>query len=85
MVERSLTVKLETGLQARPAAQFVQEANKFSAEVFLEKGGKQINAKSIMGLMTLALAKDEEIIIKADGDDEEEAITALVAFVTNEA
>ena len=54
MVEKQVEIKLKTGLQARPAALFVQEANRYSAEIFLEKDGKKVNAKSIMGLMSLA-------------------------------
>ncbi|MCL6637180.1 MAG: HPr family phosphocarrier protein, partial [Alicyclobacillus sp.] len=49
MVEKKAVVKLRTGLLARPAALFVQEANRFSSEIFLEKDGKSVNAKSIMG------------------------------------
>jgi len=85
LLERSVKVTLETGLQARPAAQFVQEANKYSSDLFLEKDGKRINAKSIMGLMTLALAKGEEVAIIADGSDEESAIEALAQFITADA
>ena len=55
MLVKQVEVKLKTGLQARPAALFVQEANRFSADVFLEKDGKKVNAKSIMGLMSLAV------------------------------
>lgn len=83
MVERSVTVELETGLQARPAAQFVQEANRFSADLFLDKDGKRINAKSIMGLMSLAVTTGERITLIADGADENEAINHLVDFVLN--
>lgn len=84
MIKKPVEVLLESGLQARAAAHFVQEANRFSAELFLEKDGKQINAKSIMGLMTFALAKGEEVMLIADGADEEEAVEALVKFMTNE-
>ncbi|HLQ95540.1 MAG TPA: HPr family phosphocarrier protein [Pseudogracilibacillus sp.] len=84
MLERSLTVELESGLQARPAAQFVQEANKFEADLFLEKDGKRINAKSIMGLMTLALAKGEEVSVIADGPDESNAMEQLTQFISSE-
>lgn len=84
MVEKTVEVLLDSGLQARPAAQFVQEANRFSAEIYLEKSGKRINAKSIMGLMTLALAKGEEVILIVDGPDEEEAMDKLVDFITDE-
>jgi len=82
--EQSVKVTLETGLQARPAAQFVQEANRFASHLFLEKDGKKVNAKSIMGLMSLAITKGEDIKLIADGADEEDAINSLVAFVTRE-
>ncbi|MGR3765762.1 HPr family phosphocarrier protein [Rossellomorea sp. NS-SX7] len=85
MVEKQVEVKLKTGLQARPAALFVQEANRFSSEIFLEKGGKKVNAKSIMGLMSLAISTGSEITLAADGSDEEEAIAALEKFVGKEA
>ena len=81
MVERSVKVELETGLQARPAALFVQEANRYTANLFLEKGGKRVNAKSIMGLMSLAITSGETIKLVAEGVDEEEALDRLTAFV----
>ena len=84
MKEQSVTVKLETGLQARPAAQFVQEANRYASHLFLEKDGKKVNAKSIMGLMSLAITKGEEIKLIADGADEDAAISSLVAYVSKE-
>lgn len=82
MVDRTVKVELETGLQARPAAQFVQEANRYGAHLFLEKEGKRVNAKSIMGLMSLAVTSEEEITIIADGADEEIALDHLVNFVS---
>lgn len=81
LVERSVTVTLETGLQARPAAQFVQDANRYAAHLFLEKNGKRINAKSIMGLMSLAVTQGETILLIADGPDEEDALNYLTTFV----
>lgn len=81
MIEKSVKIELESGLQARPAAQFVQEANRFSSHLFLEKDGKKVNAKSIMGLMSLALTKGEEIKLIADGADEESAIDHLSSIV----
>ncbi|MFC3041324.1 HPr family phosphocarrier protein [Virgibacillus xinjiangensis] len=83
MVEKSVKVELESGLQARPAAQFVQEANRYSANLFLEKGGKKVNAKSIMGLMSLAVTSGEEIKIIAEGADEADAMEHLISFVSN--
>ncbi|MGM0753807.1 MAG: HPr family phosphocarrier protein [Bacillota bacterium] len=85
MVEKQVEVKLKTGLQARPAALFVQEANRFSSEIFLEKDGKKVNAKSIMGLMSLAISTGSAITLVADGSDEEEALFALERFVQKEA
>jgi catabolite repression HPr-like protein len=84
VIEKRITVQLTSGLQARPAARFVQEANRFSADVFLEKSGKRINAKSIMGLMSVAVGSGEEILLIADGTDEEDAINELTAFVLKE-
>jgi catabolite repression HPr-like protein len=84
MIEKTVTVKRRAGLQARPAALFVQEANKFNSDIFIEKDNKNVNAKSIMGIMSIAVGADKEIVIKADGPDEEEAMTALVAFVEKE-
>lgn len=82
MVQKQVTVKLNTGLHARPAARFVQEANQFNSEIYIIKGPKKVNAKSIMGVMSLAVAKDTEITITAEGPDEQEAVEALVAIVS---
>ncbi|MEC2077236.1 HPr family phosphocarrier protein [Metabacillus fastidiosus] len=81
MVEQQIEVKLKTGLQARPAAMFVQEANRFSSDVFLEKEGKKVNAKSIMGLMSLAISTGSVITLIAEGSDEQEAVASLSKFV----
>ncbi len=82
LLERTVRVELETGLQARPAAQFVQEANRYAAHLFIEKDKKRVNAKSIMGLMSLAVSHGETILLLADGLDEEAALNHLVAYVS---
>lgn len=84
MVQQQVTVKLKTGLQARPAAFFVQEANRFAAEVFVEKETKKVNAKSIMGIMSLAISSGTDITISAEGPDASQAVNSLVALVTKE-
>ncbi|AIZ61611.1 HPr family phosphocarrier protein [Bacillus safensis] len=84
MVEKTVTIQLKTGLQARPAALFVQEANRFGADIFLEKDGKKVNAKSIMGLMSLAISSGVTVTLIADGADEQEAIEALTDFINQE-
>ncbi len=84
MMERRVTVRLKTGLQARPAALFVQEANRYKSEIYVEKDGKRINAKSIMGVMSLAVASGSEIILAAEGADAEKALDALASLVSQE-
>ncbi|MEN0589385.1 HPr family phosphocarrier protein [Kurthia gibsonii] len=81
MVEQQVEVKLKSGLQARQAALFVQEANRYHADVFLQKGTRKVNAKSIMGIMSLAVAHGTEITLFADGKDEQEAIAGLRAMI----
>ena len=85
MVEKQVNVQLKSGLQARQAALFVQEANRYNSDVYLEKEGKNVNAKSIMGIMSLAISKGTEVIISADGSDEESAVGALSALIEKEA
>lgn len=81
MIERKLTVTVEPGLQAGPASECVQKANRFSSEIFLKKGSRQVNVKSIMGLLSLAVKSGDEITLVADGSDDEEAIEALSKFL----
>jgi catabolite repression HPr-like protein len=81
LAQQQAVVRLKTGLQARPAAFFVQEANRYAAEIFIEKENKKVNAKSIMGIMSLAVSSGSEIVISAEGPDAEEAVNGLKAFV----
>lgn len=85
MFERKVEVRLPAGLFARPAATFVQEANRFRGDVFVEKDGKSVNAKSIMGVMSLAIAKGQTITIRAEGEDEQQAVERLSGLVAVEA
>lgn len=84
MTEKIVTVNLKSGLQARQAAMFVQEANRFSADVYVEKDSKKVNAKSIMGIMSLAIARGTQVTILADGNDASDAVEALAAIVEKE-
>lgn len=84
MVKKTIEVKLIDGLVAKASAMFVQEANRFTSDLFLEKDGQKINAKSIMGLMSLSIACGDTITLIADGQDEEVAISHLSSFVTKE-
>ncbi|PKG23508.1 HPr family phosphocarrier protein [Niallia nealsonii] len=77
MVEKEIVVTLKTGLQARPAAIFVQEASNYLSEVFIEKDGRKVNAKSIMGIMGLAINSGATIKLIIEGSDEMEALKEL--------
>lgn len=84
MAEQIVEVKLKSGLQARQAALFVQEANRFTADIFLKKDNRQVNAKSIMGIMSLAIARGTSVTLVADGIDEEQALSTLSILVETE-
>ncbi|PID24054.1 HPr family phosphocarrier protein [Sporosarcina sp. P7] len=84
MVEKTVKVGIKPGLQARQAALFVQEANKYSADIYLKKDNRQVNAKSIMGIMSLAIAKGTEITLITDGIDEDLALQNLADIVEEE-
>jgi phosphocarrier protein HPr len=77
MVEREVVIKNRAGIHARPAALLVQTASRFSSQIYLEKDGERINAKSIMGIITLAATYKTPIKIIAEGADEQEAVAAL--------
>ncbi len=81
MVERQATVRPEAGIHARPASRFVKTAKRFSSEIFVIKGEREVNAKSILKLTGLA-KKGETITIRAEGDDEQEAVEALVELIS---
>lgn len=84
MVQEKVVVKLKTGLQARPAALFVQEANRYSSQIYLQKDDRQVDAKSIMGVMSLAVGSGSEVTIMADGADAEKAVKSLAQFIAKE-
>ena len=81
MTEAKVMITNPVGLRARPAALFVQVAGKFSSKVWVSKNEKHVNAKSIMGLMTLEISKGNEIIISAEGEDEHLAVKELVELI----
>jgi len=79
--EKKVMITNKTGLHARPAAQFVQKAGKYDSKIEIVFEEKEVNAKSIMGVMSLGVGKGNEIIIRADGDDAESAVEELVEFI----
>ena len=78
MTQKDVTIKNRAGIHARPAALIVQTANGFDSEIFMEKNGNKINAKSIMGIITLGAAYNTTLSVIADGDDEDDAVAAIV-------
>ena len=84
LVTKKLIVKNTQGLHARPAALFVQVANKFNSRISVKRGNEKVNGKSIMGILMLGAEKDSEIIIEAEGDDAQMAISDLEKVVASE-
>lgn len=82
MKTKTIQIKLESGLDARPVALLVQEASKYDSTIYVEAEGKKVNAKSIMGMMTLGLDNGEELVVTAEGEDEELAVENIEKFLS---
>lgn len=85
MIKKSVKIQLSNGLEARPVALLVQVASQYESTVYLETGSKKVNAKSIMGMMSLGLDSGEEVMVVCDGADEEKAAADVEKFLTGEA
>lgn len=83
MIERIVEISNSAGLHARPAALFVQTAGKFTSNIWIAKDDRKVNAKSIMGLMSLAVSKGATVIIGAEGEDENLAVKELIDLVSS--
>lgn len=81
MYVKSVKVQNQVGLHARPATFFIQKANEFKSSIWVEKDERRVNAKSLLGVLSLGIMGGTEIKIMAGGSDEEEAVDALVALV----
>lgn len=84
MTKKNIQIKLENGLEARPVALLVQEASKYESTIYIESGDKKVNAKSIMGMMSLGLDNGEELLVMADGSDEQVAVDNIEKFLSGE-
>lgn len=82
MIKKPITIQLSTGLEARPVAQLVQVASQFNSEIYVEVGKKKVNAKSIMGMMSLALGTGETVKVTAEGTDEEAAVQDIEDYLS---
>ena len=81
MIQKKMTINISTGLEARPVAVFVQVASQFDSSIYVEVGTKKVNAKRIMGMMTLGLDVGEAVVVSADGADEEKAIAEIEKYL----
>ena len=84
MVSKSMTINIPKGLEARPVALLVQVASQYESSIYVEIQEKKVNAKSIMGMMTLGLDAGEEITLSANGEDEEDAMKSIENYLSNQ-
>lgn len=82
MIQKSMKIQLSTGLEARPVAVLVQKASQYDSTVYIQAEGKKVNAKSIMGMMSLGLDMGEEVTVIADGNDESDAIESIEKYLS---
>lgn len=81
MKSRNVTIMNSVGLHARPATFFIQKANSYKSTLWVEKGDRRVNAKSLLGVLSLGIVKGAEITLIADGVDEDEALAGLEALI----
>ena len=84
MYIKQATVNNQAGLHARPATFFIQKANEFKSTIWVEKDDQRVNAKSLLGVLSLGIIKGSTIDLLADGTDEEEAVDALVELISSD-
>lgn len=84
MTNREVTINNQVGLHARPATFFIQKANEFKSTIWVEKDDRRVNAKSLLGVLSLGIVKGTSINIIADGVDEEEAVEMLSDLIDRE-
>ena len=85
MIQKSMQIQLANGLDARPVAVLVQKASMFDSKIYIEAEGKKVNAKSIMGMMSLGLNAGEEVTVIAEGTDEGAAVDSLEEYISGNA
>ena len=81
MVKREMTITNNIGLHARPATFFIQKANSFKSSIWIEKDDRKVNAKSLLGVLSLGIAKGMVVTLVAEGQDENAAVEALIELV----
>ena len=81
MTKKDVRINLESALEERPIALLVQEASKYESKIYIQSGDKRVNAKSIMGMMSLGLDNGEELEVSAEGVDEQAAVAGIENFL----
>ena len=84
MYTQEVTINNEVGLHARPATYFIRKANEFKSGIWVEKDERRVNAKSLLGVLSLGIVKGTSINLIADGPDEEAAVAALIALIDSD-
>lgn len=84
MIKKPITIQIASGLEARPVALFVQVASQYESRIYVENGEKKVNAKSIMGMMTLGLNAGESVVVTAEGSDEQDAIENIERYLSSD-
>ena len=84
MLSKTIVVQNQVGLHARPATFFIQKANEFKSGIWVEKEDRRVNAKSLLGVLSLGIVQGTAITLIADGVDEKEAVDALVDLIENQ-
>ena len=82
MIKKPVTIKKNMAMEDRPVAHLVQEASQYASQVYIEMEDKKINAKSIMGMMSLSLQEGEDITVVAEEKDEKDAVAGVEGFLT---
>ena len=83
MVTKEVVIQNQVGLHARPATFFIQKANEYKASIWIEKDERRVNAKSLLGVLSLGITKGTNVTIIADGADEEAAVNGLIQLVAS--
>ena len=83
MTRKDITIELDSGLEARPVAMLVQVASQYESSIYVESEEKRVNAKSIMGMMSLVLPVGKSVTVTAEGEDEDRAIEGIEKYLSN--
>ena len=84
MLKKVITIEGQNSSEAKPVAMLVQVASQYESRIYMETGSKRVNAKSIMGMMTLALMEGMDILVEADGNDETAAVSEIEKYLNNQ-